>query len=326
MYIFPIVFLIFGLCRKHDVSLADFKNFVLNSIEAVSYCYNDVILDSVQSFSASAVLSRVSVSEMFKNSFRMIRNYTDGVREILQALTKCSSPEQPCKLLSKLIEPVSGIVSELGATAVEMGNDVSNTSRLFLAVRDVAGIAVIMRELLICCMSGFGWDDASSEAVNVGKSIIELSGRALFAAIKHLQSSARYPGQPGLDDYVTSAAMATPLTPCFLYFHHDARCMDLMAVTVPSVLDISTNGNSPESLAIFNAFLCECEAQWQQLSIDLRLSLLKITKEFYMRNEFEASIITCRNQIELFAIAIKGLESNVDILENIDEIVKFIAS
>lgn len=305
--------------RRQDASLSDFKDFVFNSIDAVGATFRELIEDVVQASVDAGKHTRASVNELFKHVFGIINNYTAFVNEIFLSITRCSSPEQPHKLLSRLLDPVAALITALEQNSQE-ADGVCRTGHLFVAAANAAGIFAISKQLLSCGIPrNYGTvENADTDVHYFTTQLIDLTAKLVFIVIVRLQLLGGSEVLAPLDEFVVGGNVATQLTPTFLIFHKDVGSVDLLSFLV--------SGICKNTFAVFNAFLRHAEVQWGSLNIETKLALLKTLKEFYRRNEFESCIDSSRLCIESFIGVVKSKETNVDVLENSDRIVRFISS
>jgi hypothetical protein len=312
--------------------LAAFKDFVLSSVGAITTTYREVAIDATETFISSQPITRISVSGLHEQLFKIIGSCSACVREVVLSLVRCSSPQYPEKLLAMLAAPIADMVAALEAEA--SGGSGGRTGSLFAAAVDVVSLNTVLSTLLACCSlssSPGTTTTTTATATDVDTAFIDLTAHALFSSLVLLQRNGSSGFPTSLDTFSTSSAVPIPLSATSLVFNDSLGCLPLMAVSVPLPLSApsadSGAADLPLSFEIFNSLVCKMEAKWTSLtSNDTKLMFFRTINEFYRRREFDTCMSTSRKVIEKFLENLKNSESNSDILDAAKELYRFVAA
>lgn len=305
-----------------------FKDFIFSSVEAMSATYREIVSEIIARQTHERPVAREVATTMLKLLFDIVKCESSCVKQIVYSIIRCSSPENPQKLLGLLKEHVSTMTSavEKGIDISEESLDKSRTSQLFLAASDVGALVTVVAEILSSCSQNIAVnEDPDGDLNNCGQTITDLSAKALVGSLLRLHDAGVVSGTSSMDKLCASATMTSPLTAAYFFCHDVVGCMSLLSRQISRRKTGDSDDEEP-SLAVFLAFLTEVEAKWSSLELSSKLCVLKVIKEFYRRNEFESCMAESRSKLDEILTRLKSQEVAVDIVENVVELLQFISA
>ena len=279
-------------------------NFVFNSLDDIKSAYGNIISDVVQGIQeARSKYGKSKMLDLTQKLYLLYRSCGAMTRHIFKLLLSCSSPEYPHKLLAKLFNNIGSAVNLIQTKVLfDDGNVLPRASNAYATANKILSLVTLLSESLKCFESTplLESSDISNDSSYyiVVHQYINLTANALFLSIQQLhgiiEASSAYPLDCAFDDNVSGFQLST----LCLFCNSAIGCMELMETKF--VID----ENNTRSFLVFNSMLSLLHDMWSDLNSNLKLIMLKILKEFFIRNEFDNSVLQSQNIIRKFALMI----------------------
>ena len=210
------------------------------------------------------------------------------------------------KLLSKLLQPINGIVSNAESINIETIAQRSRIEALHVASVDVTIIMTLSLIIFRCC-----WYDEILENGNVSVAFVTLSAHSVFVSLKKLYEAGGVPIKSRVDEFCCGISMPVPVTAVSILSSDNLGVLHILGTKILI--------GDEQFFEIFHNFLSEVENNWKAMDLGLKMTVLKVIKEFYRLNEFDDVISHSKHRIQAFLENMEQCESNTSDIPLQDE-------